>query len=76
MGSEAWAWAMICLVEVAVVAAEFGLLKWIFGNMYRQGAPDNPVTAKRAIMTVSVANAASFAFGFVVIIYLLIDVGS
>ena len=36
---------------------------------------DQPVTAQRTLLMVAVANAASFAFGFVALILVLIDLG-
>ena len=73
MGSEALAWIMICLVELVIVAVEFGLLTLILGKMYRQGAFDELVTGKRLIGMVTVANLASFALGFVVPIFVLMN---
>jgi len=73
MGSEESAWAMVGVTELAVMAAEFGLLMWILGNMYRQGVLDRPVTALSTILIVVIANVASFAFGFVGLINVLID---
>lgn len=72
MRSEASAWGMICMVEIAVVVVEFGLLRCILGRMYRQGALKEPVTAKRTIMIAAAANAASFAFGFVGLVFVLL----
>jgi hypothetical protein len=62
--SETLAWTMIWIIEFLVVAVEFGLLKWIFRYMYRQGALDEEVTPKRTLLIAAVANLASFAFGF------------
>ena len=75
MGSESLAWLMIGLVELAVIAAEFCLLRFIFRNMYNNAELGEPVTGKRLIVMVTAANAASFFFGFVVLILLLMAVG-
>ena len=62
--SETLAWIMICIIELGAVVVEFGLLRWISGDMYRQGALDEEVTPKRTLLIAAVANLASFAFGF------------
>jgi hypothetical protein len=75
MPSEGSAWAMVGLIEIAVMAVEFGLLRWMLGKLYRRGALDAPVTALSTILIVVIANVASFAFGFVGLIGMLIDSG-
>ena len=75
MGSESLAWLMIGIVELAVIAAEFCLLRFIFRNMYKNAELGEPVTEKRLIGMVTAANVASFFFGFVVLILLLLAVG-
>ncbi|MEW6532567.1 MAG: hypothetical protein AB1473_17185 [Thermodesulfobacteriota bacterium] len=73
MDSEALAWVMVCVVEFGVAAVEFGLLSRIFGYMYRQGVLHEPLTARRIILIVAVANMASFLLGFVGLLSLLIE---
>mgnify|MGYP005845062999 FL=1 len=75
MGSEASAWATICMVEFAAAAVEYGLLRLIFVHMCREGALDHPITPRRTLLMVALANVASFAFGFVGLIFLLIEMG-
>jgi hypothetical protein len=43
----------------------------IFGRMYRRGMLDSKVSAKRTALIASVANAASFVFGWAVCILLM-----
>jgi hypothetical protein len=69
-------WAIIFVIELAVVAVEFCLFRWIFLNMYRQGVISKPVTVKRTILIAATANTASFALGFVGIIIWLMEMAA
>jgi hypothetical protein len=75
MTSEEAAWAMVCLIELLIVIVEFSFLWAILARMYSQGALDEVVTPERTLLTVVAANLASFLFGFVGFIFLLIDHG-
>jgi len=75
LGSTTRALLVDGIIELVVVTVEFGLMKWIFGSMYRRGVLQEPVTAKRTILIAAVANVASFAFGVVGLILLLIEIG-
>jgi len=54
---------MLGIVELVVVLVEFGLLRWIFGRMYRGGALNEAITVKRTFLIALTANLASFVVG-------------
>lgn len=49
-------------IELAVVAVEFLLFRWIFGRMCDRSALAAPVTERRTLTIVLAANVASFLF--------------
>lgn len=59
-------WGVTLLIELAVVALEFLLLYRIFARMYRRGELSHPVTSYKAFSISLIANAASFAVGYVI----------
>jgi hypothetical protein len=65
LGSSKLAYLVDFLIELVVIAVEFGLLRWTFGRMRRGGVLDEPVTATRTFVIAVVANVASFAIGVV-----------
>jgi hypothetical protein len=71
MGSRALAQGMDCVIELTVVVVEFGLMKWIFSRMYRNGLLAQPITALRTLVMALVANLASFAVGTVGVLLIM-----
>lgn len=63
LGSEAAALLMWFGIELAVVAVEFGLLRWIFTRMYQRHILNEPVSMRRTIVIVLLANLASILAG-------------
>ncbi|WP_041286556.1 hypothetical protein [Desulfomonile tiedjei] len=67
------AWIAICVMEFVVATVEFSMMASIFRRMHRNKVIDNPVTTKRTILMVLTANVASFLFGFIGLLFLLIE---
>ena len=57
----------IPLLEVLVTLAEFFLLRWRLGHLWRRGVLDKPVSNGRLIVATVAANAASFVLGFALV---------
>ena len=60
LGSASLAHLVEWIIEFVVVIVEFGLMKWIFGRMYRHGVLDEPVSAGRVLVISVAANIASY----------------
>jgi hypothetical protein len=71
-GSEILADSLLYIIEFLVVAVEFVFLRWAFGQMYRQGILDKPITAKRTLIISILANLASFFIGWLVFFFILV----
>jgi hypothetical protein len=58
-------WVVAVLIELAVVAVEFLLLRRIFDRMYHHGNLSHRVTPRRVFIIALAANGASFVLGLV-----------
>ncbi len=65
LGTQSRVWAILTAIEFAVVAVEFGFMWWILKRMHRRAVIKTPVTPKRTLVMVFIANAASFLGGLV-----------
>ena len=50
---------VICIIELVVVAIEFGLMMWIFGRMHRRGLFEKPVATNFVLKIAVITNLAS-----------------
>jgi hypothetical protein len=67
------AWIAICAIELIAATVEFGIMTLLFRRMHRNKIIDKPVPTKRTILIVLTANVASFLFGFIGLLFLLIE---
>jgi hypothetical protein len=64
-GSSGMSLIVVCIIELVVVAIEFGLMMWIFGRMHRRGLLEKPVATDFILIIAVVTNLASFGLVFI-----------